>query len=113
MRSAARTTLARVAPEAGDRLLYTYDYGDNWEHELVVEQILPPDPKLSNPFCLDGARAGPPEDCGGPWGYDNFLEAISDPGHPEHAEMLEWAGGEFNPEQWDRGMVNRELRGVR
>src|SRR5919108_5111185 len=63
----------------------------------------------ATPVCLTGKRACPPEDCGGIWGYAGFLEAMHDPQHPEHEEMLEWAGGEFDPEAFDLDEVNREL----
>ncbi len=62
---------------------YTYDFGDGWEHSILVEKILPKDPKVSYPLCLKTKRACPPEDCGGAWGYMEFLEAIQNPQHPE------------------------------
>ena len=61
-------------------------------------------------MCLTGKRACPPEDCGGIWGYADFLDAIQDPQHPEHEEMLAWVGGEFDPEAFDVDEVNRELQ---
>lgn len=80
---------------------YTYDMGDGWEHEVLLEKLLPADPTVDYPTCMKGKRACPPEDCGGPWGYPEFLEAIQTPTHPEHESMLEWIGGEFNPEEFD------------
>jgi hypothetical protein len=86
--------------------LFTYDFGDNWEHDIVLEKILDPTPDTKYPRCTDGKRACPPEDCGGPWGYADFLVAISDPKHPEHESMLEWVGGDFDPEEFDVEVVN-------
>jgi hypothetical protein len=81
-------------PEA----LYTYDFGDGWEHSVTLEAILPREPGLDYPRCLAGERACPPEDCGGVYGYAEFLEAIQDPEHEEHQSMLEWVGDAFDPE---------------
>ena len=69
-----------------------------------------PEPKVRYPRCVEGERACPPEDCGGVWGYAEFLEAIADPKHESHEDMLEWVGGEFDPERFDLDAVNRELR---
>jgi len=80
---------------------YTYDFGDNWEHKIQLEKILPWDKNIEYPACIAGKRACPPEDCGGIWGYKEFLEAINNPDHEEHEEMLEWVGGEFDPEHFD------------
>ena len=64
----------------------------------------------SAPVCLTGKRACPPEDCGGIWGYASFLEAIQDPTHPEHEEMVEWVGREFDPDAFDLAGVSTELQ---
>ncbi len=80
---------------------YTYDFGDNWTHSIVLEDILPQDRDRDYPLCIAGKRACPPEDCGGTGGYELFLEAISNPRHERHKELLEWAGGKFDPEQFD------------
>jgi hypothetical protein len=91
--------------------IYLYDYGDGWEHRVTVEQILAADPalKLNLPHCLDGANACPPEDVGGPPGYEDFLAAIRDPAHEEHNAMLEWCGGAFDPNAFDRDALNDTL----
>jgi hypothetical protein len=102
-------SLAEVAPRRGSRLRYTYDYGDNWEHDIVVEQVGPPMPDVRYPVCVAGERAGPPDDCGGVWGYADLLEALADPNHPEHGWMLEWAGGPIDPEAFDLDEVNKRL----
>ena len=81
--------------------IYVYDFGDNWEHTIKLEEILPRNKNVKYPICIAGKRACPPEDCGGIWGYEELLEAIKDPAHEEHEEMLEWIGGEFDPEHFD------------
>jgi len=91
------------------RIVYEYDFGDGWQHEIILEKILEPEPSVSYPCCLEGARACPPEDVGGIWGYAEFLEAISDPNHADHDEMVEWVGGEFDPEKFSVDEVNKEL----
>jgi hypothetical protein len=105
-----RATLADVAPVEGASLLYCYDFGDGWEHEIVVERIAAPVPEQRYPMCLDGARACPPEDCGGPPGYAHLVEALGDPHHPEHDELLDWVGGSFEPDTFDRDAINVRLR---
>lgn len=92
---------------------YLYDYGDGWEHRVTVEKILPPDPGLKSPQCLDGAHACPPEDVGGPPGYVEFLEAINDPKHEEHDSMLEWCGGSFDPAAFNLDDINERLRQIK
>lgn len=80
---------------------YIYDFGDNWEHKIELEKILPRGKSVKYPICVKGRRACPPEDCGGVWGYEEFLEAIKDPKHGEHEEMLMWIGGKFDPEHFN------------
>ncbi|MGA2705616.1 MAG: plasmid pRiA4b ORF-3 family protein [Isosphaeraceae bacterium] len=92
------------------RIVYEYDFGDSWQHEITLEKTLEAEPKVKYPRCLEGARACPPEDCGGAWGYADFLEAIADPKHPDHRDMKEWIGGKFDPEKFSVDKVNRELR---
>ena len=72
---------------------------------IEVEEVLPPEPKAKYPRCVEGKRACPPEDCGGPWGYPEFLEAIQNPKHEEHEEMLEWLGGKYDPQTFSPGKV--------
>jgi hypothetical protein len=104
--------LSRVVPSAGLRFDYEYDFGDSWHHTLRVEKILPPEPGVQYPRCLAGKRAGPPEDVGGVWGYQAFLEALADPQDEQHAEYMEWSGGEFDAEAFDLEEVNARLRGA-
>jgi hypothetical protein len=109
IRSAKSTPLRKIAPKPGAVFRYEYDFGDSWQHRIEVEKVLPPEPGVHYPRCLVGRRACPPEDVGGIWGYEEFLQAIRDPKHPEHAAMLEWVGGAFDPEAFDRQAVNEQL----
>lgn len=93
----------------GDKIIYEYDFGDGWLHELKIEKTIPADPSVHYPRCIAGERACPPEDCGGPPGYEHLLEVLRDPKHEEHEEMSAWTGGEFDPEEFDFDAVNREL----
>lgn len=95
---------------AGSKFTYTYDFGDDWEHKVVVEKVEPANPKLSYPACTGGRRACPPEDCGGVWGYANLLAVLADPSDDEHASMLEWVGGAFDPDEFDPATVTARLR---
>lgn len=101
--------LFNVLDKAGTKAVYTYDFGDSWEHRIVVEQRLEPETGHSYPACLAGERNGPPEDCGGIPGFYNLLEAISDPEHEQHEELLDWLGGVFDPEAFSVDEVNRRL----
>ena len=105
--------LIEVASAPADRLRYEYDFGDSWEHDVVVEAVLPPEPGRRAPVCVAGKRACPPEDCGGAWGYGGLLDAVGNPGHPAHAELGAWLGGPFDPEAFDLEGVNRRLARVR
>jgi hypothetical protein len=105
--------VSEVMAKPKAKMVYEYDFGDSWEHEILLEKILPPEPGVKYPVCLDGKRACPPEDCGGTWGYADLLEAIQDPKHPEHEDRLEWIGGSFDPEAFDVGKVNRALKRLR
>lgn len=88
---------------------YVYDFGDNWHHAVTLEALEPTEGETPLLYCLAGERACPPEDVGGPWAYEEFLEAITDPQHEEHEAMLEWADGEFDPERFDPQPVNARL----
>ena len=92
-----------------DAPIYEYDFGDGWEHELKIEKVLIAEPSVRYPACLAGKRACPPEDCGGPPGYERLLEALRDPKHEEHEEMREWVPEGFDPEAFDLGDINRAL----
>jgi hypothetical protein len=112
---ACDTRLSEVLPlqKRRPRFDYVYDLGDEWVHQLIVEERFQPERGVKYPICIAGARACPPEDCGGPWGYADFLNVIGNSDHPRHDEMLDWIGGEFDPERFDLKAVNQELRRVR
>lgn len=93
----------------GDTLAYEYDFGDSWGHTLRLEEVLTPAETVRRASCIAGARACPPEDCGGIPGYLDFLEAMLDPFHPEHRRLLEWAGGKFDPGAFDLAAANRAM----
>jgi hypothetical protein len=109
----ARLKLNQLVPGEGFKFHYEYDFGDSWEHQLVVEKILPVEPGLRYPLCTAGKRHCPPEDVGGIGGYYRFLEATADPQHPEHDEYLVWIGGEFDPEYFNLEEVNDRLHHAR
>ena len=96
-----RVTLNGLIKSGVTRFAYTYDFGDNWEHALLIEKSLPVVEALSRPTCTAGKRRCPPEDCGGPWGYLELLEVLADPAHPEHAERREWLGEDFDPDDFN------------
>jgi hypothetical protein len=96
----AQYTLADVLPGKGSKLLYWYDFGDDWFHEIKLESTLAPDPTANYPRLVDGARSCPPEDCGGPFGYENLLLILKNKKHPEHRGMSAWLGSDFDPEDF-------------
>src|SRR5689334_19921599 len=110
---ARRVTLETLVRGEKDKFLYEEDFGDRWEHELRMEKVLPYEAEKRYPVCLTDKRACPPEDCGGIWGYASFLEAIQDLQHPEHEDMLEWVGGEFDPDAFDLNEVNTALQSLK
>jgi hypothetical protein len=104
--------------EKGVEFGYTYDYGDNWEHHIIVENVLEGEQGQKYPVCLDGERHRPPEDVGGIPGYENFLEIISNPKHEEYNEMLQWSekdtgGKKFDPEYFYLAEVNKALAKIK
>jgi hypothetical protein len=106
-----RTRLDELLRKPKDRLVYEYDFGDSWEHEVLLEKVLDHLPGARYPWVLGGARACPPEDVGGVGGYARFLQAMRAPRHPEHKEMMEWYGGPFDPEAFDSHALNRAFHG--
>jgi hypothetical protein len=88
-----KTQLANVLKSEGDSMVYEYDFGDDWRHEIVLENILPAGSTATRPVCLAGERRCPPEDVGGVHGYQEFLEVIFDQEHEEYEQMVRWAVG--------------------
>lgn len=94
----------------GSRFGYTYDFGDWWEHEIVVEEVSAAQPGVRYPCCVDGERACPPEDIGGPTEYRELLDALADPAHPRRAVLTAWVSDRFDPDAFDPGRVSTLLR---
>jgi len=107
----SRVMLSQVIPKTGKpfRFRYEYDFGDGWLHEVVFENYADQEPKAKYPACLEGARACPPEDCGGPWGYVEYCEAVADRKHERHKELLEWRGP-YDPEAFDAKKATIAMR---
>jgi len=106
-----KTTLSQVMRKPKDRMTYLYDFGDSWEHEVILEAILPPQGKAEYPIVEAGRRACPPEDIGGVPGYAHMLGVLADPKHPEHEEMVEWFGESFDPAAFAVREANLDIHG--
>ncbi len=104
----AKVKLFRLI-EVGDQLGYVYDFGDNWAHTLTVKAVTAPEPGVRYPRCASGRGACPPEDVGGPWGYDEFQQVLADPTLPDHDERTEWAAGPVDPNRFDLDEANQAL----
>ena len=112
----ARTTRLDKVAAVGATFAYTYDFGDYWEHKVTVEKVLDGSTVATVPACVDGRRAGPPEDCGGVWGYEELLTILADPSHPEHAARAEgaspWGGAALDPAAFDPASFTDNLRSL-
>jgi len=104
--------LAGLARAGVKRFRYWYDFGDSWHHGVVIEKTGPAEEGVFYPRCVAGRRACPPEDCGGLWGFEDFKNTMADPRHPEHDELKEWYGGDFDPEAFSAEEVSKLLRQV-
>jgi hypothetical protein len=104
-----RLTLNGVLKSGVTRFGYIYDFGDNWEHTVAIEKSQPTTEGQAYPACVDGKRNCPPEDCGGVWGYEELLQILADPAHPEHAERLDWLGEDFDPEDFSIQIADATL----
>jgi hypothetical protein len=91
------------------KLVYLYDFGDSWEHTIKIERIIDPEPGVLYPRLIEVRGRCPPEDCGGPFGYAELLDAITDPKRERHAELIEWIGGDFDPEANDAEALIAEV----
>lgn len=112
-RDSTSTLLSEIIPKSGKRFrfLYEYDFGDSWEHEILFESCLEADSAGQYPICLEGERACPPEDCGGVWGFNDFLQTIGNKKKKrQRVEMLEWAGGWFDPEEFDAVTATKSMK---
>jgi hypothetical protein len=103
------TPVSSAFTRKGVKGIYTYDFGDNWEHEVLVEAIIDPEPGIKYPICTDGKRSCPPEDCGGVGGYYRLLRILKDPTHEDYSDMVEWAGDDIDPDKFDCEYVNQRL----
>jgi hypothetical protein len=112
MASERKAKLSQLVKQGVKQIRYQYDMGDSWWHTITIEKTLPAEAGVSYPRCVAGERAGPPEDCGGPWGYADFVEAIQNPRDERHEELLQWVGGEFDPEAFNLEALNQELQEV-
>ena len=112
LRDEETVKLNKIISKKGFKFSYLYDFGDSWEHEILVEDLLEANPEIDYPICIEGKHHCPPEDCGGVWGFQDFLNAIQDPNHPEHEEMLEWVGGVFDPEDAELDEANYLLKNI-
>ena len=104
------TVVLSEVVSAGDHLLYEYDFGDSWQHDIFIESIESQAEGMARPLCLEGERACPPEDSGGMSGYASVLTVLADPDHAEHADLVEWVGASFDPEAVDLVATNAALR---
>jgi hypothetical protein len=108
-RAASEVRLSEIFKNVRQKYLYTYDFGDDWVHQITLEKVT--EDSIINPALLAGEGACPPEDCGGPWGYANLLNILSDKKHPEHREMKDWLG--LKPrQQWDPDYFDLEMRKI-
>lgn len=107
---AASTDLKTLVDRGVGRFLYVYDFGDNWRHEVIVEEVRSGEADIKYPCFVEGSRRCPPEDVGGPAGFMGFLEAVLDPGHEEHESMIEWYGQPFDPGDIDEKTVRMTLQ---
>lgn len=105
----ATVTLERVLTNSNQKFDYTYDFGDSWEHIVVVEKRLPADAALTYPVCTGGKLNCPPEDSGGLPGFYEMLRILNDKRHPEREEMLDWLGGPYDAQAFDQPEVNQQL----
>jgi hypothetical protein len=107
---ARKARLIDVLEDAGTKTLrYLYDFGDGWEHTIKIERLTDPEPNVAYPRLIEASGRCPPEDVGGPWGYDELIEALHDPQHERHAEMREWVGEEFDPQKFDAEPLKAEV----
>lgn len=105
--------LAALLDRGVERFIYRYDFGDDWEHIVTVERVMDPDDGVDYPILVDGARQAPPEDCGGPAGFDTFLAAMLDETHEQHAAMMDWCGERFDPDDLQLETVEAMLSRIR
>ena len=112
MRNERKYKLCQLV-KIGDSFEWGYDFGDCWQHIVEVEKAFVREPGVEYPVCIEGERACPPEDVGGPMGYEQFLKVISDPSHEDYEHFVEWSGGNFDPEECDLRLINLVLSSIK
>jgi hypothetical protein len=108
-RDAGNIRLAKIIERGITAFTYTYDFGDDWRHSIVIEEILPADPMVEYPQFVDGERRAPPEDVGGIPGFEEFLDAMTRPRHPARKTLMEWYGRAFDPDDIDRATIDARM----
>lgn len=109
---AKETKLTDLIDKEGESFKYEYDFGDGWCHSIILEKYESPDHTQQLPFCISGALKCPPEDCGGITGFYDFLFILSNKRHPEYKDTKVWAGGKFDPAEFDVTKVNKQLKSI-
>ena len=107
---AKHATLNQLIEAKNNKFTYTYDFGDDWRHTILVEAVAPADPAFTYPRLIDGARRAPPEDVGGEPGFENFLAAMDDTLHPEHDNIKQWYGRRFDPNDISETVIATRLK---
>lgn len=113
LRDERRKRLSAFGLQEGDVFIYRYDFGDDWEHEVLVENRLTSEAELKNPVCLGGMNACPPDDSGGVHSYRGMLKALAQPEHESHEDVKQWIGGEWDATKFEAGSVTVRLRRIR
>jgi hypothetical protein len=108
-KESVRIEVSTVLGKGVENFLYEYDFGDGWEVEIQLEEMLPPSKQKWDAVCVDGARHGPPEDCGGPHGYQEMVAALKKGSGQRYKEIIEWTGKDFDPERFDTAKMNLVL----
>jgi hypothetical protein len=104
--------LSTLLKRSHERLLYIYDFGDNWRHDIIIEECCDGEADVGYPALVDGAGRCPPEDVGGTSGFEAFLEAMLEPDHPEHGRLMAWHGKPYNPNDINERRVRLVLEGI-
>ena len=118
-RTASRIRLRKLVSRKIKRFSYVYDFGDNWEHDIFLRSIKPGKADVDYPVLVAGARKGPPEDIGGIWGFERFLEAVHDPSGAARKQIMEGYDyphsffDDYDPDEFDKGRINRQLAPLR
>jgi hypothetical protein len=105
-----KVKLKTILKTEGSKILYEYDFGDGWEHDIILEKIIEEEVQGQIPACIKGKGNCPPEDCGGPFGYMELLKTISNPKREDYESMMEWLGGKFSPDFFDINQINHRLK---